>query len=314
LALVILLILSGGILSILWGSAGWAWENSEVDFWELFVQIRLPRTGLAILGGGALAMAGYWMQLLFRNPLASPSILGVTNGASMGVSFVTMGLAFLNLPLRPDAMMLASLLGALLILVLLFVVRWRVQSLTGLLIFGVMTGHLAGAIESIFQRWTERGNLSGLVYWSMGSFDQGQPSYLLYLTLGLFITIVLMWRSSKALDAWSLGDEAARSLGISLGKISVLLMISAGALTAIVTAMAGPIAFIGLASSHIARLWWPARNYKRLWIPVLLTGMAIAIFCDLISRCWGIPINAVTSLIGAPWVMFWILKNKNHVF
>jgi iron complex transport system permease protein len=314
LALVILLILSGGILSILWGSAGWAWENSDVDFWELFVQIRLPRTGLAILGGGALAMAGYWMQLLFRNPLASPSILGVTNGASMGVSFVTMGLAFLNLPLRPDAMMLASLLGALLILVLLFVVRWRVQSLTGLLIFGVMTGHLAGAIESIFQRWTERGNLSGLVYWSMGSFDQGQPSHLLYLTLGLFITIVLMWRSSKALDAWSLGDEAARSLGISLGKISVLLMISAGTLTAMVTAIAGPIAFIGLASSHIARLWWPARNYKRLWIPVLLTGMAIAIFCDLISRWSGIPINAVTSLIGAPWVMFWILKNKNHVF
>jgi iron complex transport system permease protein len=314
LALVILLILSGGILSILWGSAGWAWENSEVDFWELFVQIRLPRTGLAILGGGALAMAGYWMQLLFRNPLASPSILGVTNGASMGVSFVTMGLAFLNLPLRPDAMMLASLLGALLILVLLFVVRWRVQSLTGLLIFGVMTGHLAGAIESIFQRWTERGNLSGLVYWSMGSFDQGQPSHLLYLTLGLFITIVLMWRSSKALDAWSLGDEAARSLGISLGKISVLLMISAGTLTAMVTAIAGPIAFIGLASSHIARLWWPARNYKRLWIPVLLTGMTIAIFCDLISRWSGIPINAVTSLIGAPWVMFWILKNKNHVF
>ncbi len=232
----------------------------------------------------------------------------------MGVSFVTMGLAFLNLPLRPDAMMLASLLGALLILVLLFVVRWRVQSLTGLLIFGVMTGHLAGAIESIFQRWTERGNLSGLVYWSMGSFDQGQPSHLLYLTLGLFITIVLMWRSSKALDAWSLGDEAARSLGISLGKISVLLMISAGTLTAMVTAIAGPIAFIGLASSHIARLWWPARNYKRLWIPVLLTGMTIAIFCDLISRWSGIPINAVTSLIGAPWVMFWILKNKNHVF
>jgi iron complex transport system permease protein len=177
-----------------------------------------------------------------------------------------------------------------------------------------MRCHLAGAIESIFHRWTDRGILSGLVYWSMGSFDQGQPSHLLYLTLGLFITIVLMWRSSQALDAWSLGDEAARSLGISLGKISVLLMISAGTLTAMVTAIAGPIAFIGLASSHIARLWWPARNYKRLWIPVLLTGMAIAIFCDLISRWWGIPINAVTSLIGAPWVMFWILKNKNHVF
>jgi iron complex transport system permease protein len=312
--LVILLILLGGILSILWGSAGWAWENSEVDFKEILFQIRLPRTGIAILSGGALAMAGYWMQLLFRNPLASPSILGVTNGASLGVSFVTMGLAFLHLPLRPDALMLASFLGALLILVLLFIVRWRVQSLTGLLIFGVMTGHLAGAIESIFQRWTDRGNLSGLVYWSMGSFDQGQPVHLLYLAIGLLVLPIMMHRSSRSLDAWSLGDEAARSMGVSLGKISLLLMISAGALTAMVTAIAGPIAFIGLASSHIARLWWPARNYKRLWIPVLLTGMAIAIFCDLISRWWGIPINAVTSLIGAPWVMFWILKNKNHVF
>ncbi len=304
----------GGILSILWGSAGWAWENSEVDFKEILFQVRLPRTGIAILSGGALAMAGYWMQLMFRNPLASPSILGVTNGASLGVSFVTMGLVFLHLPLRPDSLMLASFLGALLILVLLFIVRWRVQSLTGLLIFGVMTGHLAGAIESIFQRWTERSNLSGLLYWSMGSFDQGEPLHLLYLTVGLFILPILMHRSSRSLDAWSLGDEAARSMGVSLGKISFLLMISAGALTAMVTAIAGPIAFIGLASSHIARLWWPARNYKRLWLPILLTGMAIAIYCDLISRCWGIPINAVTSLIGAPWVMYWILKNKNHVF
>ncbi len=312
--MICLLILTGGVLSILWGTAGWAWENSDSDFWEILVQIRLPRTGIAILSGGALAMAGYWMQLLFRNPLASPSILGVTNGASMGVAFVTMGLSFLHLPLQPNAVMLASFVGALLILALLFVVRWRVQSLTGLLIFGVMTGHLAGAVESIFQRWTERENLSGLVYWSMGSFDQGQSYHLIYLVLGLLIFVPTMYQSSKSIDAWSLGDEAAKSLGISLGRISVLLMVSAGSLTAMVTAIAGPIAFIGLASSHIARLWWPARSYKRLWLPVLLTGMAIAIACDLISRTLGIPINAVTSLIGAPWVMFWILKNKNHVF
>jgi iron complex transport system permease protein len=314
LAVVILLIMIGSVISVLWGTAGWAWTTSNDDYWSILVEIRLPRTAMAILGGGALAMAGYWMQLLFRNPLASPSILGVTNGASMGVAFVTMGMSILNLPLRPDAAIVASMLGALLILVLLFVVRWRVQSLTGLLIFGVMTGHLAGAVESIFQRWTDRNNLSGLVYWSMGSFDQGQPQHLIYLALGLIGSVLLMSRFSKSLDAWSLGDEAARSLGISLGRISILLMLGAGLLTAMVTAMAGPIAFIGLASSHIARLWWPARSYHRLWLPIALTGIVIAIYCDLLSRWCGVPINAVTSLIGAPWVMFWILKNKNHVF
>lgn len=269
---------------------------------------------MALLGGGALALAGYWMQLLFRNPLASPSILGVTNGASMGVALVTMGFSMWGFPVWPEMVILSSLMGAVLILFLLFVVRWRVQSLTGLLIFGVMTGHLAGAVESILQRWTDKVNLSGLVYWSMGSFDHGTLQHLGYLVGVMVLSIFWMSGKAKALDAWSLGDDTARSMGISTQKISVLLMVFAGVLTALVTAMAGPIAFVGLASSHIARLWWKGRSYQQLWLPVMITGMGIALYCDLLSRCLGIPINAMTSLIGAPWVMLWILKNKNHVF
>ncbi|MEY2937618.1 MAG: hypothetical protein RL062_207 [Bacteroidota bacterium] len=269
---------------------------------------------MALLSGAALAIAGYWMQLLFRNPLASPSILGVTNGASLGVSVVTMGMGFLGGTLRPDASILAATMGALLILLLLFVVRWRVQSLTGLLIFGVMTGHLAGAVESIFQRYAERSSLSGLIFWSMGTFDHAEYAHILYVSIALVILMTWIYVHSSQLDAWSLGDDTARSLGVSVQRVSGMLMIASGILTAVVTAMAGPIAFIGLASPHLTRLWWHKRSHRSFLIPVCLTGMLIALFCDLMSRSLEIPLNAVTSLVGAPWVMFWILKNRNHVF
>ncbi len=277
-------------------------------------QIRLPRTAMALLCGGALAVAGYWMQLLFRNPLASPSILGVTNGASLGVSIATMGMGLWGMNIRPDATILAAALGALSILLLLFVVRWRVQSLTGLLIFGVMTGHLAGAVESIFQRYADRTSLSGLIFWSMGTFDHAEYVHLIYLSIALIISMIWIFAHSAQLDAWSLGDDTARSLGVSIQKVSGMLMIASGMLTAVVTALAGPIAFIGLASPHLTRLWWHKRGHRSFLFPVCITGMFIALLCDLVSRSFEIPLNAVTSIIGAPWVMFWILKNRNHVF
>lgn len=277
-------------------------------------QIRLPRTAMALLCGGALAVAGYWMQLLFRNPLASPSILGVTNGASLGVSIATMGMGLWGMNIRPDATILAAALGALSILLLLFVVRWRVQSLTGLLIFGVMTGHLAGAVESIFQRYADRTSLSGLIFWSMGTFDHAEYVHLVYMSIALIISMIWIFAHSAQLDAWSLGDDTARSLGVSIQKVSGMLMIASGILTAVVTALAGPIAFIGLASPHLTRLWWHKRGHRSFLFPVCITGMFIALLCDLVSRSFEIPLNAVTSIIGAPWVMFWILKNRNHVF
>ena len=159
------------VLSLLYGSAGWSWELenwSSPIFWEL----RLPRSLMALLAGAGLALAGYWMQLLFKNPLASPSVLGVTNGASLGVAFVTMAAQQIGGYNFPELTLLAAFAGAMAVLLLLALVRVRLNNLTSLLIFGVMLGHLAGALETIFQRAAARNDLPNLIYWSMGSFSK----------------------------------------------------------------------------------------------------------------------------------------------
>jgi iron complex transport system permease protein len=297
------------LLSMLYGSAGWSWE---LDHWssDIFWKLRLPRGLMAMLAGGALALAGFWMQLLFKNPLASPSVLGVTNGASLGVAFVTMAApSWLGYNLI-EWTLLGSLLGALLVLFLLAVVRIRLNSKTSLLIFGVMLGHLAGALETIFQRAAARNDLPNLIYWSMGSFSKASMEQVGVLFLGILVTVAMVLKHQRAIDVFALGDSIAQSMHIDPKRVANVLIFSSGILTALVTAFCGPIAFIGLAAPHLAKRWWPHRLQKRLLPAVLLTGMVIALACDSVARFLNLPINAITSLVGAPWVMWWLYQNK----
>ncbi len=299
------------VLSLLYGSAGWSWELenwSSAIFWEL----RLPRSLMAILAGTGLALAGFWMQLLFKNPLASPSVLGVTNGASLGVAFVTMAAQSIWGYNFPELTLLAAFAGSMAVLLILAVVRLRLNNLTSLLIFGVMLGHLAGALETIFQRAAARNDLPNLIYWSMGSFSKVTMIQVLWLGLSLAIVIFIVVRNHRSIDIFSFGEHIAVSMSISPSKVSNVLIFCSGLLTAVITAFCGPIAFIGLAAPHLAKLWWPFRTQLKLIPAVAITGMVIALFCDVLARFLDLPINAITSLIGAPWVMWWLYQNKTQ--
>ncbi len=299
------------VLSLLYGSAGWSWELenwSSAIFWEL----RLPRSLMALLAGTGLALAGFWMQLLFKNPLASPSVLGVTNGASLGVAFVTMAAQNIWGYNFPELTLLAAFAGSMAVLLILAVVRLRLNNLTSLLIFGVMLGHLAGAMETIFQRAAARNDLPNLIYWSMGSFSKVTMIQVLWLGLSLAIVIFIVVRNHRSIDIFSLGEHIAVSMSISPSKVSNVLIFCSGLLTAVITAFCGPIAFIGLAAPHLAKLWWPYRTQLKLIPAVAITGMVIALFCDVLARFLDLPINAITSLIGAPWVMWWLYQNKTQ--
>ena len=299
------------VLSLLYGSAGWSWELenwSSAIFWEL----RLPRSLMALLAGTGLALAGFWMQLLFKNPLASPSVLGVTNGASLGVAFVTMAAQNIWGYNFPELTLLAAFAGSMAVLLILAVVRLRLNNLTSLLIFGVMLGHLAGALETIFQRAAARNDLPNLIYWSMGSFSKVTMVQVLWLGLSLAIVIFIVVRNHRSIDIFSLGEHIAVSMSISPSKVSNVLIFCSGLLTAVITAFCGPMAFIGLAAPHLAKLWWPFRTQLKLIPAVAITGMVIALFCDVLARFMDLPINAITSLIGAPWVMWWLYQNKTQ--
>jgi iron complex transport system permease protein len=299
------------VLSLLYGSAGWSWELenwSSPIFWEL----RLPRSLMALLAGAGLALAGYWMQLLFKNPLASPSVLGVTNGASLGVAFVTMAAQQIWGYNFPELTLLAAFAGAMAVLLLLALVRVRLNNLTSLLIFGVMLGHLAGALETIFQRAAARNDLPNLIYWSMGSFSKVSMPQVVGLLVCLISVLFIVTRNHRSIDVFSLGERIAVSMSVSPSGVSNVLIFCSGLLTAVITAFCGPIAFIGLAAPHLAKLWWPCRTQLRLIPAVAITGMFIALFCDVVARFMDLPINAITSLIGAPWVMWWLYQNKTQ--
>ena len=294
------------------GSSGWGY--SDLSMWNspVFWELRWPRTLMSVLGGGSLAVAGWLMQLYFRNPLASPSILGVTNGASLGVAAFSLVAAISGLSYAEWNIMMAGGIGALsALLVLVFFKQW-IYSISGLLIFGVMLGHLAGALETIFQQVNDQRDVINWVYWSMGSFEKGNVTQASYLLILLVLCLLwILWKAND-LDAWMMGEDFARSIGVAVSRLGNSLIILTGLLTAVVTAFCGPIAFIGLAAPHLAKFWMPQRRHQMLVWAVLLTGAIVAVYCDVMARWLHFPLNAVTSLIGAPFVMIWMIKNKRH--
>lgn len=306
------MLIMGSWVSLNMGSSGWGY--SGMVMWEspVFWELRLPRTLMSLLGGGSLAMAGWLMQLYFRNPLASPSILGVTNGASLGVAMFSL----IALPLGWNgsawSVMLAGGMGAMIALMTVVFFKQWIHSVSGLLIFGVMLGHLAGALETIFQQFNDQRDVINWVYWSMGSFEKVNTTQSLYLLILLCLSLFWVIKKSSSLDAWMMGEDFARSMGIPVNRLGNLLVLITGILTAVVTAFCGPVAFIGLAAPHLAKFWIPKRNHRSLVWAVLLTGGMVALYCDILARWTHFPLNAMTSLIGAPFVMMWMIKNKRH--
>ena len=293
------------------------------DSWRLIVlKSRLPQAITAILAGAGLAVGGLQMQTLFRNPLAGPSILGISSGAGLGVALVLLvagkigGVALSHLGFTGHlSVALAAFAGASLVLTMVLFLSRHLKDNAMLLIVGIMVGYAASALVGILKFYSMKEDVHAYVIWGLGSFSTVSWSQMGVLfpvvTLGLLGSFFLV----KPLNVMLLGEQYAGNLGINISLSRLLIILCTGLLTATITAFCGPIAFLGLAVPHLTKGLFRTSDHKVLIPAVILAGIAVALFSNLIARLPGfdgaLPINAVTSMIGAPVVIWVILKGKN---
>ncbi len=281
---------------------------------EILLNFRLPKALTAILTGAALSVAGLMMQTLFRNPLAEPYILGVSSGASLGVALVTMASGFLPLVLMNSgwAMILAAVIGGALVLFMVLGVSFRIQNAVSLLIVGIMFGTIAGSIVSVMQNFSNPDAIKLFIMWTFGSLSAVTWTYMQVLLPVILLGLLMAMLLHKRLDVLLLGDNYARGLGVSVIQTRFLIILSTGLLAGGITAFTGPIAFIGVAIPHIARGIFKTSIHKILIPATILCGASLLLICDILSQLptYTLPINTISSLFGAPIILWIILKKK----
>ncbi|MBQ9677993.1 MAG: iron ABC transporter permease [Prevotella sp.] len=293
-------------------------EEGVKPSWQyIILQSRLPQAITALLCGSALAASGLMLQTAFRNPLAGPSIFGINSGAGLGVALVML---FLGGSISAGsvslsgfvAVLIAAFIGAMAVMVLIFFFSTIVRNHVMLLIIGIMIGYISNSAISLLNFFATDEGVRSYMVWGMGSFGgvslRMMPYFASITILGLIGSLLLI----KPLNALMLGDRYAENLGINIIRVRNWLLIVTGVLTAITTAFCGPVAFIGLAVPHIARLILTTDNHRSLLPATMLMGAVIALLCNLITILPGesgvIPLNAVTPMIGAPTIIYVIMK------
>ncbi len=299
--------------------------ESENRAWLFIIEkIRLPKSITAILAGCGLSVSGLQMQTLFRNPLAGPSELGITAGAGLGVAAVMLAggssasmYAISQLGISGSWLIIGmASLGSAGVLALILLIAGRIRDNVILLIVGVMIGTITLSIISIWQYFSQPEQLQEYIMWTFGSLG-GVTGYHLYALSGVVVAgLLLAFASSKSLNALLLGENYARSMGLTVGRTRLLIMLSTSLLTGSITAFCGPIGFVGIAIPHITRSLLGTSNHRVLIPATCLTGTVLLLLCDIIAQLPGsqtvIPINVVTSLLGAP-VVIWIIIRRNNL-
>ena len=295
----------------------------ERESWRyIILESRLPQTVTAMLCGASLAASGLMLQTAFRNPLAGPSILGITNGASLGVAIVmlvtggtlTLQVSDVGMFLAGSlAVVVSAFIGAVAVIALLLLASTIVSSNLMLLIVGIMISYLVSSVVSLVHTVANADNIQSYVLWGMGSFNnvtlEQLPLFTALTLAGLLQAVLLI----KPLNALMLGDDYARNLGVHVPQVRRWLLLSTGLLTGISTAYCGPVAFIGLAVPHIARLLTRTADHLTLMPVTIVMGAVVALLCNVISvlpQHSVLPLNAVTPLFGAPVIIYIILKRN----
>ena len=304
---------------ILWG------EDNQQEIWRnIVIRSRLPQALTAMVAGAGLAVSGAQMQTVFRNPLAGPSVLGVSSGATLGVGFVVLrsgslgGVALSRLGYLGDAAMsVAAIIGALAVLSPIVWVSHKVKGTVTLLVIGVMIGYLATAIIGVLKFFSNEEDVKAFVVWGLGSFSRVSGDQMLLFVTLMVILLPLSMTLIKPLNLLLLGDGYARSLGLSIKWARTQVICCSGILAAIVTAYCGPVMFLGLAVPHLCRALFRTSDHRILLPACVLAGAALALLCNLVARMPGyegvLPVNSVTALIGAPIVAMVLFgKNKNN--
>jgi len=268
-----------------------------------------------------LAVSGLQMQTVFRNPLAGPSVLGISNGAALGVAFVVLlsgrlgGVALSRLGYLGDAAMsVAAIVGALAVLMLIVWVSNKVQGNVTLLIIGVMIGYLANAIIGVLKFLSPEEDVKAFVVWGLGSFSRVSGDEMLLFVVLMAVLLPLSCLLVKTMNLLLLGDRYAANLGLNIRRARLLVIVSSGVLVAIVTAYCGPIMFIGLAVPHLARALFHTSDHRVLMPATMLCGAVLALLCNLIARMPGfegaLPVNSVTALVGAPVIAAVLFRRR----
>lgn len=296
--------------------------NSSKETWDyIIINYRLPKAITAIVSGMGLSISGLLMQTLFRNPLAGPDVLGLSSGSSLGVATIVMGAAFLPTGLSSSLLssygiILASSLGSFLVLLAVLAVSQRLRDTMAILIVGLMFASLTSAIVGTLTYFSTAEQLQKFTFWSMGNLGNLSWSSIGILSICVTIGLLLSLISIKPLNALLLGENYARSLGMNYKRTRLIIIIATSILAGSITAYSGPIAFIGLAVPHIAKLVFQTSNHTILFWATLLLGAIIMLICDSISQLPGsdltLPINAVTSIFGAP-IVIWLLVRKRKM-
>lgn len=310
--------------NLAWGSV----PVRPVQLWNLFtgaeadpvtavilLQIRMPRALAAMIGGAALAVAGLVLQVFFRNPVVDAFVLGVSSGSGLMVGLVMLaGVTFGfhgNLPL---VIFLAAFAGAFFVMLFVLSFSRRVHNLATLLVAGLVFGYLCSAINSLLIAFAQKEQLQNYIHWSLGSFAGiTWPQVLVLAVMGV-PALAAVFLLGKPLNALLLGEDYARSMGVELDRLRRWIIIITSCLTAMVTAFAGPVAFVGLAVPHLGRLVFRTADNRVLIPAVIMLGALVTAGCDLAARSGmapvELPLTALTSVIGAPVVIYLVLKGK----
>lgn len=305
------------VWNILWGMG-----DESVIHQNIIWKSRVPQALTALVAGAGLSVSGLQMQTVFRNPLAGPSVLGISSGASMGVAFVVLlsgslgGVALSKLGFMGEiALTIAAVAGSLSIMALIVFVSQKVRGNVTLLIIGVMIGYIANAVIGVLKFFSVEEDIRAYVIWGLGSFARVSGDQMTLFICIMLVLLPLSFLLIKTLNLLLLGDAYARNLGLNIKRARLLVITCSGVLVAIVTAYCGPIVFLGLAVPHLCRGMFRTSDHRILMPASLLVGASLALVCNLIARMPGfegaLPVNSVTALVGAPVVMS-VLFNKRR--
>ncbi|MEZ7918663.1 MAG: iron ABC transporter permease [Patiriisocius sp.] len=298
--------------------------SSSKSSWQYIItNYRIPKAITAIIAGGGLAISGLLMQTLFRNPLAGPFVLGLSSGASLGVAILILGAGVISgifgtFLLGPWSLVIASALGSFLVLLAVLAVTLKVKDTMAILIIGLMFGALTGALVAVLSYFSDAEQLQQYIFWSFGSLGNQTWQGISILSFCFFIGLLLSIYSAKSLNALLLGENYAKSMGLKIKKNMLLLILATSILAGGITAFVGPIAFIGLAVPHLTRQFIKTSNHFVLIPAVAISGAILMLVCDTIAQLPGtvntLPINAITSLIGAPVVIWLLVRKRKLIF
>ena len=273
---------------------------------KIILNIRLIKAVVALLAGAALSVSGLQMQTLFRNPLAGPYVLGISSGASLGVALVVLAGVGSSIGIAG-----AAWLGAALVLVVIAAVGHRIKDIMVILILGMMFSSGVGAIVQILQYLSKEESLKAFVIWTMGSLGDVTFDQLAMLIPSIIAGLLLAVVTIKPLNLLLFGEEYAVTMGLNIRRSRGLLFLSTTLLAGTVTAFCGPIGFIGLAMPHVTRMLFRNSDHRVLVPGTVLSGAAVLLLCDLVSKMFTLPISAITALLGIPIVVWVVLRNKS---